>query len=118
MSQIFNIELNEPWFELVKEGKKIYEGRRNYGKISKVKVGDILKINKYKDFTVPEYKVKVIERYDFPTFRKAFEKIPIEQILPIDGIMIDEAVKIYYKYVSEATQQKDGVIMLKLTNQI
>ena len=35
-------------------------------------------------------------------------------VLPVDGITVDAGVEIYQRYVSLATQRRDGVIMWRL----
>jgi ASC-1-like (ASCH) protein len=44
MSKQWNITLNSPWFEYVKNGNKIYEGRCNWKQASQYRIGDFLRI--------------------------------------------------------------------------
>ena len=111
---MLKLTLNSPWFELVAEGKKIYEGRRNTPKISILKIGDIIEFSHHTDKKLLPYRVKVIEILPFATFESALTKLPLEQILPLENITISQGVEIYYKYVSLQTQIQDGVIMLKI----
>ncbi len=112
---IHHMSLNSPWFELVKSGVKIYEGRRITPKVNRIKKGDIIEFKHHIDSSIPIFNVIVEDILSFPTFRHALEILPIQYILPIPNITVDEGVNIYYKYVSQTTQEKDGVIMLKVS---
>jgi len=109
------MKLNEPWFELVKSGKKIYEGRRNTEFCRQILPGDLLFIQKYKEPENSEgYYVEVLTLEHFNTFQEALNRLPIDQILPIPNITVEKGVEIYYQYVSLNTQLKDGIIMIKI----
>ena len=54
------MKLNSPWYELVRDGKKIYEGRR-MPYTEKYKVCDIVEISHYIDDSLPSFFV-VIEQ--------------------------------------------------------
>ena len=110
---IHNITLNSPWFEYVRDGKKIYEGRRKTDKTKEYKIGDILIINHHTDILQEPYKVIIQDILSFPTFKDALTNLPIENILP-NIKTIDEGVEIYKKYVSLNTQIQDGIFMIKI----
>lgn len=115
---MLTITLNSPWFEYVQQGIKHYEGRRNTPKMRSISVGDTLEIRHHVDDTKQPYFVKVEDILYFPTFRDALSNLPIDHVLPNDrgtSYTIDEGDAIYQKYVSIPTQQKDGVVMLKIT---
>lgn len=40
--------------------------------------------------------------------------LPLKQILPVADITVEKGIEIYKKLVSLPTQQKDGVVMIKL----
>ena len=106
--------LNSPWFELVKEGKKIYEGRRNTEVIQQIRIGDILEVKHYIKNELESYHVIVEDKFYYKTFEEALHSLPISNILPLDNISLEQGIAIYKKYVSLATQEKDGVCMLKI----
>jgi ASC-1-like (ASCH) protein len=111
------LSLNSPWFEFVKQGVKKYEGRRNTANIQKISVGDTIEIRHYTDATQNPYNVKVEDMLTFATFRDALSVLPIDQVLPTGTCVpytIDEGDAIYQRYVSLVTQEKDGVVMLKI----
>lgn len=111
------IHLNHPWFELVKIGKKIYEGRRLTDKTNKYNIGDILLVKHYTDNTQEPYYIEIVDKIYFRTFEQALTILPINQVLPtLDESIrtIQEGIEIYKKYVSLETQNRDGIIMLKI----
>ena len=109
------ITLNSPWFELVQEGKKLYEGRRRTEKIKIICVDDILVIKHHTDSKRPEFEVKVVQIIEFPTFEDALKKLPINEILPLDEMSVEKGVEVYQQYVSLKTQINDGVTLFKVS---
>jgi ASC-1-like (ASCH) protein len=57
----------------VRDGLKIYEGRRNIPKINALKINEIIKINHYID---KSYYIKIL------TFEDALKTLSIQEILP------------------------------------
>jgi ASC-1-like (ASCH) protein len=108
------IHLNDPWFELVKKGIKIYEGRRRTIKSDNYNIGDILLVKHYTDNTQEPYYIKIIDKLYFNNFEQALNTLPYKQILPTIST-IEEGVEIYKKYVSLETQNNDGIIILKIS---
>lgn len=111
MSQIHHMTLNDPWFNYVKDGTKIYEGRCN--KKSYV-IDDQIIFAHHTDKTQQTFTKTVVEILYFKSFEEALTMLPISQILPNINTVSD-GVDIYKKFVSLETQNKCGVIMIKLT---
>ena len=107
------ITLNSPWFDLVKSGRKIYEGRRCTEKMKALKPGDELIVAHHTDPTAESFSITVLEILHFPTFEAALKSLPVEQVL-VAGTTVAEGVEIYKRYVSLPTQERDGVVMLKI----
>jgi len=112
---IHHISLHDEWFDLVLSGKKIYEGRRTTESIKKMSVGDILRISRYKKENLGSIDVEITGILTFQTFRDALTAVPINEILPVSGITVERGVEIYYRYVTEKTQLKDGITMIKMS---
>lgn len=108
------MSLNSPWFELVKSGQKKYEGRRNTDKIKCMNVGDTILFRHHTDPSIEPFKARIVSLNPFPTFKHALECLPIRDVLPIDGITVADGVKIYQQYVSLATQERDGVVLIEV----
>ena len=113
--QEHQLSLNSPWFELVRDGKKTYEGRRNTPKIRQIQVNDIIKFRHHTDVSIEPFKVRVLSITKYSSFEKALMSLPIDQVLPIPGITLQQGIDIYQKYVSLKTQQRDGIVMIQLT---
>lgn len=111
----YHISLSDPWFELIRIGKKKYEGRRYYYDVPKYKVGDIIKVHRViaKLRTDDSYFVRVINIHKFNTFEEAMTHLPLNHILP--GVeSLEDGINIYKKFVSIETQHRDGVCMIEL----
>jgi ASC-1-like (ASCH) protein len=107
--------LNSPWFELVKQGKKIYEGRRNTLKVREICIiGNIITIKHFTDATQEPYQVIIEDFKHFSTFEDALRELDINEILPLENITVEKGVLIYQKYVSLKTQNEDGTVMIKI----
>ncbi len=110
---IYNITLNDPWFDLVKSGEKKYEGRCYRNNTVNYKIGDTLIINHHINKTRSPYKKIIKNILLFKTFEDALKYLPMKDILP-NVNSIEEYVDIYKKYVSIETQEKYGVCMIEL----
>ncbi len=110
----YTIQLSDPWFDLVRTGQKIYEGRCYWKKVLDYKINDILLISPYdKSKTDLPYKVKIVDILLFDTFESALKTLDIQQVLP-NVKTLEEGVEIYKKYVSLKTQQENKISMLKI----
>jgi ASC-1-like (ASCH) protein len=117
MQIIFDMKLSSPWYEYVRQGKKIYEGRRYTPFLSNINKGDYILFSHYTDTTLPKIKVRVLDIHRFDTFEQALNTLPIKDILPILNLSITEGVEIYNifnVYVSLNTQLKDGIVMIHI----
>ena len=108
------IHLNDPWFELVRAGAKRFEGRRRTDWTDRVRVGDTLEVLHFTDAAAAPFLARVAEVSHFGTFEDALVALGPADVLPVDGITVDAGVEIYQRYVSLATQRRDGVIMWRL----
>ena len=109
------IHLNSPWFELVRDGKKKYEGRRKTALTDSYQIGSLLEVRHYIDKTIEPFTVCVQERLLFQTFEEALNTLDVQEVLPIEGITVQKGIDIYQQYVSMATQLKEGIVMLRLS---
>lgn len=109
----WNITLNSPWFEHIKNGNKIYEGRCNWKQAAQYKIGDILNINHHTNPLEPGYTVKIINIHKFATFQTALSKLGLSKVLP--GIQtIEEGIEIYLQYYKLTTQIENGILMIEV----
>jgi ASC-1-like (ASCH) protein len=91
------MKLNSPWFELVREGKKIYEGRRKMPYITKYKIGDIITFshNTNTNTNIEPFNVVIEDILEYATFEDALNVLPLYEVLPIDNITIAYGIEIY-----------------------
>lgn len=80
--------------------------------ILNLSIGEIISISHHTDVTLPSYQVIVTSLALYNTFEEALTELPLDKVLPLPEITIEEGVKIYQKYVSLATQQRDGVVLI------
>jgi ASC-1-like (ASCH) protein len=97
--------LSEPWFSLIKGGIKTIEGRIDKGEF--VKGSELTFWNREEEFSC-----LVEEVVKYSSFEEMMRKEGLYKVLP--GVLsIEEGVKIYRKYYSEA-DEKRGVIAIRL----
>ena len=109
-----HLTLNSPWYELVRDGKKLYEGRRALPSILSLMIGENISISHHTDETLPSYEVIVTSLARYKTFEEALYELPLDEVLPVPNITIEEGIQVYQKYVSLATQERDGVVLIGL----
>ena len=107
----WNITLNSPWFEYIKNGEKKYEGRCNWKQAAQYNVGDLLLIKHHTDVLEQEYTVRIINILKFDTFESALYELGLPNVLP--GIKtIKDGIDVYLKYYKLETQIENGVLMI------
>jgi len=79
---IHKLKLNDPWFDFVKHGEKIYEGRLNSEKVKTYKVGDLLEFSNYTDSSRNIFYKTIKDIHHYHTFRDALNDLGLEKILP------------------------------------
>ena len=102
-------ECKEPWFSLIRSGKKPYEGRVKKGFWKDVKVGD--------RFTfycgTEEFRVEVTEVLEFTDFRDAYRGLG-EKLLP--GVESeDKCWEINHEYFDDNLIEENGVVAVGIT---
>jgi ASC-1-like (ASCH) protein len=105
--QLKTITVSQPWFNLIKEGKKIVEGRLNKSVFAHLKVHDIvIWMNKES-----KCKSKIIYINEYKSFKEMLEREGLTNVLP--GITnIDEGIMIYRQYYSEHDEKQYGVLAI------
>jgi ASC-1-like (ASCH) protein len=99
--------LSQPWFDLVKKGKKKYEGRLNKGFFGKLKVGDKFTfVNNGKKINV-----EVIKILNFDNFEEAYKDLGNELLPTLMGKSVCE---IYNKCYDSKDIKKHGVLAIRI----
>lgn len=113
---MWHLSVHEKWFDLIKTGRKRYEGRRLAGDMLKMQKGDTVEFSVYKAEATDKRRclaeIKAIHR--FKTFEEGLTKLPLEDVLP-GTVTVAAGRDIYLQYVSLATQLRDGVVFLELS---
>lgn len=106
------MEVSDPWFAYIQNRRKIYEGRRWWPKTKDIHADDFICF--WRSGYPKETCIKRVKQvHVFPSFAKALQTLGLEYILP-DVETIEEGVKIYRKFVSQATEEKEGICMIEL----
>ena len=97
------------WFNYIKNGKKIVEGRLNKGSFQKLKKGDIV-YWKNKNNTV---KTKILSLHHHKDFEKMLKQHHLYNCLP--GVKtLKEGVAVYKEFFSDSDVKKYGVLAIKI----
>lgn len=109
---IHEIKVKEQYYNLIKSGEKIYEGRLWDEKRSLIKVGDILRINK--EPLIDEFlDAEVVDLVKFKSFEEMAGVLPSKEI-GFDGCSPNEIANEYHKFYSIEQEEKYGVVAIKL----
>ncbi|KAJ6419060.1 hypothetical protein OIU84_029215 [Salix udensis] len=96
------IHVQEPYFSLLKDGRKTIEGRCATGDYTRIEPGDLILVNK-----ILVLKVEDVHRY--ASFSKMLQAESLEKVLP--GVKtVEEGVKIYRKFYTEEKELSNGVL--------
>lgn len=106
---IYNITIKQPWFDLIKYGKKTIEGRLNRGLFKKLQVGDKIEwIHKNLKFNV------IVTRITpYTSFKQMMKTEGIDKVLPTIND-IDSGVKLYRQYFTENDEKSNGVVDIEM----
>uniref|UniRef100_A0A3N7F7W0 ASCH domain-containing protein n=1 Tax=Populus trichocarpa TaxID=3694 RepID=A0A3N7F7W0_POPTR len=98
------IHVQEPYFSLLKDGRKTIEGRCATGDYIRIEPGDLILVNK-----IVVLKVEDVRRY--ASFSKMLQAENLEKVLP--GVKtVEEGVKIYRKFYTEEKEMSNGVLAI------
>lgn len=102
--KVIDIDIQEPYFSLILNGKKTVEARLNRDKFLDIEIGDVFCIN-YK------FKVKIVGKKIYSSFEDICLKEGVKNILP-DKETIEDAI--YYKFYSKDDEVKYGIVGFKI----
>ena len=113
----YEIHVSEPWFSLLKSGKKKAEGRLNKGIFEKLNIGDIVvwfTMNKETNEKM-EFSSEIIDKQRYNTFREMLENEGLENVLPDKNVeSIEDGVSVYRRWYNEDMEKKFGVLAIKI----
>lgn len=115
-------DLNSVWFDAIKNGKKIAEGRLNKSWVATLQPLDMIEFKKRTENGIDEtqtpIRVMVTKLKKYNTFTELFDDVGLDRVLP--GIKsYEDGVKIYRQWYSEDKEKELGVvgIFFKLINE-
>ncbi len=118
------INVQEPWFTLIKKGIKTVEGRLNKGKFCNLKINDTITWNNssddiYKNLKSSQlaslFKTKIVRITKYDSFYKYLIFEGLKNTLPSNDInSIESGLNIYYKFYSPEKEKEHGVLAIEL----
>jgi len=111
--------LDDPHFDNIKNGKKIYETRVYDKKRKEIKLGDTIIFTHRDNHDTPSYKTIVVEIKLFNDFKSAIKDCGIKKVLP-NVNSLERGVKLYEKFphgeggTFKDAAEKYGVVRFKL----
>jgi ASC-1-like (ASCH) protein len=115
-AKIYYKTVKQPYFDQIKNGKKIYEGRLKKGDFKNLNVGDIV-IWEFEN-EKEKCKTKIVEILEFKTFIEAISAVGLLHVLPSQFELkksINDAVnEVYRQFYSEDAEKEFGVLMIKI----
>ena len=112
---IYRKGVGEPWFTLIKQGKKTSEGRLDKGDFSKFAEGDIV----IWENGTRKVKTKIVKVIRYKTLYQMIKEERLKNVLPESGIKtIQEGVDKVYRYppvnYTEEKEKKYGVLAIRI----
>ncbi|XP_060171839.1 uncharacterized protein LOC132603001 isoform X2 [Lycium barbarum] len=100
----FEIHVQEPYFSLLRNGKKTIEGRCAVGHYNKIEPGAFILVNKC-------LVLQVQDVHHYHSFREMLEAESLQEVLP--GVdTAEEGVQVYRKFYSEEKERSNGVLAI------
>jgi ASC-1-like (ASCH) protein len=108
-----SFSLQKIYFDLMKEKKKIKEGRINTGKFKDMKIGDLILVY-CSDELKDNFKVTITSRHEYTSFEEMLKNEGLENVLP--GIdTISKGVEIYHSISNYKENEIKGVVALGIS---
>lgn len=109
---IYEMKLKDKYFNLIKNGKKIYEIRLNDEKRQQINVGDIIVFKKESNL-VEKIDTIVNDLIHFKSFEEMAKTLPLEKV-GFSSKTVEEVVEIYHEFYSEEDEKKYGIVAIKV----
>ena len=106
---IKEINVQNPWFQYIKDKKKKIEGRLNKGVFKSFIKGDKIKIKNGNDFIIA--KIKKIRKYN--NFEEYLSQEGLRKTLPSIN-SIQEGINIYYQFYTKEQEKEFGILAIEI----
>ncbi len=94
------LDVQEPYLSLIRNGKKVVEGRLGKSKYMELVAGDLIKIN--------DLELRILEVNKYPSFREMLIMEGVKNVIP-DAKDLDSAVNVYYRFYRKEDESEFGV---------
>jgi ASC-1-like (ASCH) protein len=109
---LYEKNLSEPWFSLIKFKIKTVEGRLNKGDFSKMNIGDEITFTNNELGIPRQFTVKIVDIKNYDTFRSYLRAEGLSRCLPtIEDL--ENGVSVYYKYYTPSDEATYGIKAFK-----
>ena len=109
---VHEMKLRSVYFNLIKDGVKIYEGRLNDEKRRLIDVGDVIVFKKEPELT-ETFNAVVKDLVYFSSFEEMANTLPLEKV-GFDKETPSEVVDIYHQFYTVEDENKYGVVAIKV----
>ena len=100
---IYEKNLSEPWFSLIKLGIKDVEGRLNKGDFANMNIGDFILFTNNELGFERKFKIVIKNISYYDNFQTYLENETLERCLPcIDNM--EDGLNVYYKYYKKSDE--------------
>lgn len=104
-----DMTLQKKWFDYVKNGQKVIEGRLKRRKFANFRIDDEIEISN--DFNNDKLKIKIVDIKTYQTFEDFLKNNNIKNILP-NIQSIEEGLDIYNCIYSKEEEKEFGIIAI------
>ncbi len=109
---VHNMKLREKYFNMIKDGEKIYEIRLNDEKRQLIDVGDIIVFKKEPNL-IEKIDTIVKDLIYFNSFKEMAKTLPLDK-LGFSKESVEEVVDIYHEFYTVVDEAKYGVLAIKV----
>jgi ASC-1-like (ASCH) protein len=106
---IKEINVQDPWFQYIKDKKKQIEGRLNKGIFKSFVKGEKIKIKNNNDYIIA--KIKKIRKYS--SFEEYLTQEGLRRTLPHIK-SIEKGCNIYYQFYTKEQEKEYGIIAIEI----
>eukprot|EP01105_Mastigella_eilhardi_P023786 TRINITY_DN6051_c0_g1_i1.p2 TRINITY_DN6051_c0_g1~~TRINITY_DN6051_c0_g1_i1.p2 ORF type:complete len:125 (-),score=40.54 TRINITY_DN6051_c0_g1_i1:65-439(-) len=112
MAQTLHKTAREPWFSLLRDGRKTVEGRLNAGDCATLRPGDRVRFARAPDGG-EAFTASVDGTRAYPSFSSMLCAEGLQCVLP--GVAsVEEGVAVYRQFYSEEQERQHGVLAIRL----
>ena len=109
---VHEMKLRSIYFDLIKSGVKIYEGRLNDEKRSLIDVGDVITFKREPELK-DSFNAVVKDLVYFESFEEMANTLPLEKV-GFEKETPEEVVAIYHQFYTTEDEAKYGVVAIKV----